>query len=269
MITDYIKIIDLELKDYIEKNIESSIQDIIFYTIKNGKRLRPMISLDIYKTLNKQINKQIIEFSLLVELLHNASLIIDDLPYMDNDNLRRGQPTLHKKYSIKLSNIISNYLISFVINKIINISHDLTIQKNLINLLCDQTMLASIGQYYDIYKTNIDYKELSFKTSPFFTLFFVGGYILGGGTSSNISKLIELSCSFSILFQISDDFEDLDKDKDKYGNYIHKYGYEKTIDIYNCELVKFNNLLNLLEINSGLFKEILTLLNNKVPKNGF
>ena len=56
---------------------------------------------------------------LFLRVLHSASLILDDLPCMDNDELRRGIPTFHKKYNIKMAYVISNFMIGKACNKLV------------------------------------------------------------------------------------------------------------------------------------------------------
>ena len=70
------------------------------------------------------------------------------------------------------------------------------------------------------------YKNFSLKTKPFFSLAFIGSYILAGGDFDKIEYLEELSKSFSIAFQICDDFEDEEQDKNndlKPMNYVLKF----------------------------------------------
>ena len=73
--------------------------------------------IDIFYSLNNNKNSNnntinIIEVSNIIELLHNASLILDDFPCMDNDLFRRNKPTVHYKYGLTKSNFIINFLIS-------------------------------------------------------------------------------------------------------------------------------------------------------------
>ena len=73
-----------------------TIYDIMRHALEGGKRLRSVITLTVGEALNSNVN--IDKLALCVELLHNTSLIIDDMPCMDNDNYRRGKKTTHYKY---------------------------------------------------------------------------------------------------------------------------------------------------------------------------
>ena len=89
-------------KRYLSSFEDSEIRDILKYSLDGGKRLRPIIVDEVTKKLNKQTSYNIDSsyLSVMVELIHTASLLIDDLPSMDNDIERRGKPTFHHKYNV-------------------------------------------------------------------------------------------------------------------------------------------------------------------------
>jgi len=250
------------------KNLK--IREIVEYSMTNGKRLRPLIVLDIYNSLNKKLDENIYLYSIAIEYLHNSSLIIDDMPYMDNDLYRRNNMTIHHKYGICNANLIYSYLISqsfFLINKSIE-TRDKEIVNYIVNKLCLETRYASLGQFYDLNECNTDmYKNFSLKTKPFFSLAFIGSYIISGGDIKNIKYLEELSNSFSIAFQICDDFEDEEQDEKndlKPMNYVLKFGREVAFSYYKQEINNFEKNLKLLNIYSIFFKNLIEYLNNKI-----
>lgn len=63
-----------------------------------GKRLRPLLTLAVLTSLGDKIDHTVLKTSCALELMHSYSLIHDDLPAMDNDDLRRGKPTNHVKF---------------------------------------------------------------------------------------------------------------------------------------------------------------------------
>ena len=88
------------LKDYyIDKNnYNSLIYEAMTYSLSvGGKRIRPILLMLTYG-LYKENHKDVIEMAAAIEMIHTYSLIHDDLPSMDNDDLRRGKPTCHKVY---------------------------------------------------------------------------------------------------------------------------------------------------------------------------
>ena len=77
------------------------------YALSNGKRLRSCIVLDITQNI---LNTPLLDIALAVELLHNASLVLDDLPTMDNDSFRRGVYTVHKLYGEKKAKLLAKHI---------------------------------------------------------------------------------------------------------------------------------------------------------------
>ena len=74
-------------------------QALLYATMNGGKRIRPLLCFIIAHTVNKQVSiSNILAMSLALEVVHCYSLVHDDLPAMDNDDLRRGLPTTHKQF---------------------------------------------------------------------------------------------------------------------------------------------------------------------------
>ena len=89
-----------EILNFFKKNRNiSQLNEAIIYCIKvGGKRLRPLLVMEVSKLLNVE-KKYSIRVASSIELIHCYSLVHDDLPSMDNDDLRRGNPTCHVKYN--------------------------------------------------------------------------------------------------------------------------------------------------------------------------
>ncbi len=86
--------IDKIIIKFIENEENVKLKEIMKYSLTDGKRIRPIIAFLTFKNLNQNLNFDEQKFSRLIlipELLHNISLIIDDLPCMDNDLYRRGK----------------------------------------------------------------------------------------------------------------------------------------------------------------------------------
>ena len=99
---------------------EDKYNDIYLYIFDGGKRLRQMIVFAIAESLNRVNNSNIDVASLAlgIEMIHNASLIIDDLPCMDNDDYRRDKLTVHKKYGVPIALQLSIILLRKSFRKI-------------------------------------------------------------------------------------------------------------------------------------------------------
>ncbi|MDQ5983388.1 MAG: Farnesyl diphosphate synthase [Eubacteriales bacterium SKADARSKE-1] len=93
---DYISLIESSLRGYLEKN--NSKDDVTlamgYSLLSGGKRVRPTLTLEFCKACGGDFNMAL-PFACAVEMVHTYSLIHDDLPCMDNDDLRRGRPTNH------------------------------------------------------------------------------------------------------------------------------------------------------------------------------
>lgn len=103
--------------EFLKIKEESALKNAIYFALTNGgKRLRPLIVDLVAKALNKNQN---VEASLLsIEFFHTASLIADDLPCMDNDDLRREKPSLHKQFGEATALLASYGLITKGFEKI-------------------------------------------------------------------------------------------------------------------------------------------------------
>ncbi len=92
--------IEVWLKEYLTNkgNYQKIIYDAMLYSLEaGGKRIRPVLFLNTY-SLYKEDYKDAMPLAAAIEMIHTYSLIHDDLPAMDNDDLRRGKPTNHKVF---------------------------------------------------------------------------------------------------------------------------------------------------------------------------
>lgn len=100
MMMDYIKEIEATLESYLPQGVyeEQKLIDAVRYSLNlKGKRVRPSLTLEFAKLCGGEVEAAL-PFACAVEMVHTYSLIHDDLPCMDNDDFRRGQPSNHKVY---------------------------------------------------------------------------------------------------------------------------------------------------------------------------
>ena len=97
--SEYLNLIENNLEKLLDSVKEKSIvSEAMRYSLMNGgKRVRPVLALAFCEMLNGDIN-EVLPFACAIEMIHTYSLIHDDLPCMDNDDMRRGKPSCHKKY---------------------------------------------------------------------------------------------------------------------------------------------------------------------------
>ena len=284
--------------DLIIKIENSKLKKILIHSLLGGKRLRSIISLNILENLQKKkkndlkINK---ELCIIVELFHNACLIIDDLPIMDNDEYRRGKKTVWYEYGILNAHLITNYMLYQCILNINNIIQNLRkrdiynkeeiydIKHRILNVYFKNMKDAAYGQFLDIYpllkvqynlplkiKDNLLRKIITAKTAPFFEVAFLLPYLFFDNNPDEIKTLKEISLLFGLLYQISDDFEDQQQDSQKEGciiqNYVVVVGKEKASKHFYIFLEEFKIKMVLLDLFSPLIKAITIYLSNKVDK---
>jgi geranylgeranyl diphosphate synthase, type II len=272
------------LKNYVhsEKIIER-----INYSLKGGKRLRPVITLDLCQTLCQDKEKGLL-MAFAIELIHTASIILDDMPCMDNDYYRRGQKSFHIKYNISEAQIISTLLMELS-HKIFyqHFSNNSIILATMFDIISKNLGINGIahGQYLDLAKLDItDNKQsaknkldkpalkqlLNQKTTTLFEIAFVGGYLSGSKNIKNITKIQKASEHFGLAFQIYDDFDDIEQDKKRLDinitdpNYVNNLGVKEAYNDFHNHIIQFRELMIQLNLYSDILIELTNYLSNKV-----
>lgn len=188
-----------------------------FYELfsRGGKRLRAILCCLIYHSLIGKRSSRIYRFSIIPEIMHNSSLIIDDI--QDNAYLRREKPALHKIYGEATAINTANFL-QFYSQLIIKKSSLAPAEKEEISgLILQELSRCYIGQGMDIlWSKNHDYcpgmkrylQMASLKTGSLFEVSFLIGAILAGASIRQIKKLEEIARIFGIAFQVQDDLSE-------------------------------------------------------------
>lgn len=238
--------IDNILNNNIDYNsISSSFNNICKYGLKGGKRVRAIIIYSIYKLKNKSNDIENIKDAIIfIEYLHASSLIFDDI--MDKDIYRRNNKCLYKKYNISIAQIVALYLLSIGLKHLYMFNIDYKNNEIINNIVIKNLDKLCIGQYIDITNdNNYNINDLiEFKTCSLFQLSFLLGYLSDENIKNkikkeNIEEILEIGDLFGKMFQISDDFDDYDKDlrRNPECNYLIIHGKDKSIkdykDIYN------------------------------------
>ena len=288
---NYIDTINTNIESHLKKYFKESdpMIEVCKYSMQHGKKIRPSISLDICKSLLNSTEN--VEFpSLLVEYLHTASLIIDDLPCMDNATTRRNYPTTHVKFGEAVTQLSSVVFLSLAMdalnlgleNKDELMKIGMLVFSKLSKILGNEGVAG--GQMLDLAYTNKDIKKMYGenidlndmilkKTGALFELSFLIGWLFGKGDSERIDDVRNSSVYFSMIYQILDDLEDVDEDSSQISstkisskNYVINNGKEESIR-YCLELVnKFKMEMIKLNIYSDYFKELMKYVKEKLEK---
>ena len=192
-----------------------------------GKRLRPILSIAAAQACGKDFLIAL-PACCAIEMIHTYSLIHDDLPAMDNDDLRRGLPTCHKKFSEPTAILAGDALLTHAFN--IMSQPELIFQKypndrtkiKLISLISQAAGLQGMvaGQMLDMQSFQseqsdslTDLKKIhSLKTGKMITVSVEAGAVSVGADSKTIGKLVNYADKVGLAFQVVDDILNIEGD---------------------------------------------------------
>ena len=239
------------LKNFFLKQKKSNlIAPMRYGMFPGGKKIRSKIIIDIGKIFNLDY-KKLIQVAAAVECIHAYSLIHDDLPCMDNDNLRRGKLSAHKKYGESTAILAGNSLltIAFEILSDEKFKINISTRIKLINSIskCSGHSGIAGGQYLDLNfeKKSISIKNIEImqikKTGRLFSFCCMAPAIMANKLN-NLKKMEKIGEKIGLLFQIVDDLIDLKGTSKKAGKktkkdmkkgkatLIRALGYKNTVD---------------------------------------
>ena len=259
------------LKNFIKKQKRTDLISAMNYALfPGGKKIRSKILLDI-GSLFKVDYKTLIIVGAAVECIHAYSLIHDDLPCMDNDNLRRGKPSTHIKYGESTAVLAGNSLQTMAC-EILTSAYLKTNEKVKINLIkklseCSGHLGIAGGQYLDL---SYEKKKISKnkiidmgikKTGKLFSFCCMAPSIIKKKKLKEINSFEKIGANIGLLFQIADDLIDFggtskvagkktgkDKNKGK-ATLISLLGYKNTIKY--SDKIKFKIIKDLKKYGSN------------------
>ena len=257
-----------EYYNYTDKDFSSLIEAQKYGLLGGGKRIRAFLVLEICRLFGGEVNKAI-PYACAVEMIHASSLIHDDMPCMDNDDMRRGKPATHKAFGETLALISGDAMLvkAFEV-AITNPNFDASINANAVRILAestgDQGMLA--GQAID---TVGEVKKLDFDTLLRLHKLKTGRLIsasvklgcLAAGVDFEDEKYmaaLKYAKNIGLAFQIIDDILDYQEGKIElnsflsfmsldeakaYANELTKSGIEDILRYDDSTLVELANYL--------------------------
>ena len=199
-----------------------------------GKRLRPLFLLSVLEDYGVPI-KAGLDAACALEMIHTYSLIHDDLPCMDDDDLRRGKPTLHKVYGEGQAVLAGDFLLTYAFQVLAQGGF----QKEVIAILAEgaggEGMIG--GQVVDLLSTGkeTNWDTLLFmylgKTAALFSAALEMGAVIADLSYADQIALRNAGKYFGIAYQITDDILDVTSDEETIGNRI---GSDEKNDKSNC-----------------------------------
>jgi len=271
-----------ELNQYYDTIQNSKLKDIITYSLEGGKCIRGFIVKHIIETLTGNTTPWQPVAS--IELIHGISLILDDLPCMDNDTMRRGKPSTFARFGERQSILVSMYGISeaFKIlfsglkninNNIYNIeSIEMIINKwsEFIgsNLVVGQMMdfRDNIGELLNVDIPSNNTNLIYYKTSSLFVFAFILGAIYSGNNNLEDSQMEDfqnMGLHLGMMYQIMDDSNDVEKDNIN-NNIILSHGKEKCKEMYSKAQYELVELLLRYNLMTPMFEKLINTITNKI-----
>ncbi len=191
-----------------------------------GKRLRPILCLEAARLVAASLPEGVEELGAALEMLHTYSLIHDDLPALDNDDLRRGRPTCHKAFGEATAILAGDGLQTYAYEVLARLRCAAERRVRIIAEVAHATgtvdgMIG--GQVMDLEAehkradaTTLEYIHRS-KTAALITACVVTGGIYGGGKDDQISRLRTFGQAIGLAFQIVDDVLDVTQSSEQLG----------------------------------------------------
>ena len=246
------RVVEESLTSFIS-GAENSPQKIIFDSMKysleaGGKRIRPVLLLETIKMMGGDCSAGI-PFACAVEYIHTYSLIHDDLPAMDDDDLRRGKPTNHRVFGEAVAILAGDGLL----NSAFEIMSGEILKNNCIGSVKAMNVIASCagvngmiaGQIVDIESEgrSISYEELRYlhskKTGALIKASVMAGAYIAGANEEELKAVERYSENIGLAFQITDDILDVTGNTSELGKntgsdiqndkstYVSLFGIEK------------------------------------------
>ena len=196
-----------------------------------GKRIRPVLCLAAAETVGSR-ETDTLQAACAIEMIHTYSLIHDDLPAIDNDDLRRGKPTCHIAFDEATAILAGDALLTLSFEtlsaikftsethalKWLDIIHSISIAAGYQGMIEGQMRdIASEGSLL----TLEELEEMhSLKTGALIEVSVLSGAILGGGTNDQIKQLEVYAKNIGLAFQVTDDILNVEGDPDIMGKAV-------------------------------------------------
>jgi geranylgeranyl diphosphate synthase, type II len=191
-----------------------------------GKRIRPILCMEAGRMIATSLPAGIEDLGAALEMLHTYSLIHDDLPALDNDDLRRGRPTCHKVFGEAIAILAGDALQTQAYEVLARLYCPAEARVRIIEGIARGTgtidgMIG--GQVVDLETehTKPDIKTLEYihraKTAALITASVVSGGIYAGGYTDDVEKLRSFGQSIGLAFQIVDDVLDVTQTSEQLG----------------------------------------------------
>lgn len=224
------------VNQYLLTNLADDIDEVTLSAAMNysvdagGKRLRPTMTLMVAQILGVELNSDVLRAACALELLHTYSLIHDDLPAMDNDDLRRGKPTSHKQFGEAIAILAGDGLLTLAFQWLTDNQLSSNVKARLTLELSKAAGPAGMvaGQVRDILATGetLSIEQLqklhAQKTGALLEYATVAGGVIAEVDDEVSDELANFGALYGLAFQIYDDILDVTATSSDLGKATHK-----------------------------------------------
>lgn len=271
--------IDAAIRDYYQKKnlpVSHELITAILYSVDGGgKRIRPLIFLDLLEGFGLELTDSHFDVAASLEMIHTGSLIHDDLPAMDNDDYRRGCLTNHKKFDEATAILAGDSLFLDPFDLLAQTELSAEIRVELIQALSHASGTFGMvgGQMLDMKGEGqeLDLSQLAqiheHKTGKLLTFPFVAAGIVAQQEREVLDNLQEVGQLIGLAFQVRDDILDVTADFEALGKtpgkdvvagkstYPALLGLDKSYDILEESLNKAEAIFQNLAESQGFKKD--------------
>lgn len=216
------------------------LRDAMEYSLfSDGKRIRPILAIAVCEA-NGKVSDDLLPVACAIEMIHTYSLIHDDLPSIDNDDLRRGKPTCHKVFGDAIAILAGDALLTEAFRIMADSHYTYRISPKVLKQMIFEIALASGaegmvgGQVMDVLydgkegtKNVLNYIHIH-KTSALIRASVRIGAIMGGAKVKELKNFTKYADCIGLAFQITDDILDEEGDEEVVGKRLKKDSGKQT-----------------------------------------
>lgn len=279
--------LEIHLKDYVNKlKAPPEIKESMLYSLEaGGKRIRPMLLFASLAAFGEDTSKGLWTAA-AIEMVHTYSLIHDDLPSMDNDDLRRGKPTNHKVFGEAFAILAGDALLTYSFQTIAETPDEFASAETKLSLIKELSKASGAegmvgGQAADIKGEGkqLGLEDLEYihvhKTGKLLECSVVSGAILANASQETLRALSAFAYHLGLAFQIRDDILDLEGTEEIIGKPVgsdeskNKSTYPSLLTINGAKEALENHIRSAKEklretgLQTELLEEITDLIANR------
>ncbi|MDY2987188.1 MAG: polyprenyl synthetase family protein [Peptoniphilus sp.] len=252
-----IKIIENHIFKYFTSidEYQKKVYESMLYSLSSGgKRIRPLMSVMVYRAIVGEDYAKILPFATAIEMIHTYSLIHDDLPSMDDDNIRRGKPTNHKVFTEAIAILAGDGLLNMAVEVLareLESIEDLSELKRALRAMRYMFTASGVhgmvgGQVIDLGFSEVRNLEVcetmyKLKTAALIRAAVVSSAILAGASDEEIAEFEEFANCLGMAYQMRDDLldakDDIEKENNTILNYISDKDLEEKVDEYSGKAI--------------------------------